>query len=59
MLEKNEENRQLKQNQQIQKREFAEDKDFRLGRFLEFSTADKMLANSFYINEIKNEILLD
>ena len=54
----NEENRELKQKERIQKREnVAEDID--LGRFFELTTSNKIYVNRLFLHENKNEILED
>ena len=54
----NESNREIKQNERIQKRENVVE-DIDLGRFFELATSNRKYVNGSNLHEIKNEILED
>ena len=54
-----ESNKEIKENERKQKREFSTDGDFDLGRFFELASCDKIYVTSLNLHEIKNKILQD
>ena len=55
----NESNKEIKQNERLQKRKNLVEEDIGLGRFFKLATTNKKYVNGLYLHEIESEILGD